>query len=324
MTGRLAGLLLVVALVAGCREEAQIATPPPPEVSIAQPIERTVTDALDYTGRMAAVEEVEIRARVSGYIIRVDFVAGALVKQGDLLFEIDPREYQSAVKRSEGEIARLQAVLARAVSEVGRTQRLRPSGAASQREVETAIASKGAAEGELKSAIAQLEKAKLDLQFTRVVAPIAGRVSRAELTAGNLVAVTPSGGPVLTTIVSIDPIWIYFDIDERSMLRVREAALRRTGRIAAPENVVSLNIPVQFGLANETGHPHTAQLDFVDNHVDQATGTMRVRAVVPNADRIFSPGFFVRVSFRSASRIRRCWSRSAPSARIRIASTCSS
>jgi RND family efflux transporter MFP subunit len=283
-------------LVPGCRrEEAQIAAPPPPEVSIAQPLERQVTDALAYTGRMEAVESVEVRARVSGYITRVAFAAGALVKRGELLFEIDPREYQTAVARAEGEIARLRAVLARAVSEVGRTQRLRPSGAASEREVETAIASKGAAEGELRAAIAQLEKARLDLQFTRVVAPIAGRVSRAELTAGNLVTVGPSGGPLLTTIVSIDPIWIYFDIDEPSLLRVRDAAVRRTGRTAAPENVASLNIPVQFGLVNESGYPHTATLDFVDNRVDPTTGTMRVRAVVRNADRKFSPGYFVRV-----------------------------
>jgi len=295
VTGRLAGLLLVAALLPGCREEAQIAAPPPPEVSISQPIERAVTDALEFTGRMEAVESVEVRARVSGYITRVAFEAGALVKRGDLLFEIDPREYQAAVNRSEGEIARLRAVLARAVSEVGRTQRLRPSGAASEREVETAIASKGAAEGELKSAIAELEKARLDLQFTRVVSPIAGRASRAELTAGNLVSVTPSGGPVLTTVVSIDPVWIYFDIDEPSLLRVREAAMRRTGRAAAPENVASLNIPLQFGLVNEAGYPNTARLDFVDNRVDEATGTMRVRAIVRNPDRKFSPGFFVRV-----------------------------
>jgi RND family efflux transporter MFP subunit len=285
----------VAVLLPGCREEAQIAAPSPPEVSISQPIERAVTDALEFTGRMEAVESVEVRARVSGYITRVAFEAGALVKRGDLLFEIDPREYQAAVNRSEGEIARLRAVLARAVSEVGRTQRLRPSGAASEREVETAIASKGAAEGELKSAIAELEKARLDLQFTRVVSPIAGRASRAELTAGNLVSVTPSGGPVLTTVVSIDPVWIYFDMDEPSLLRVREAAMRRTGRAAAPENVASLDIPLQFGLVNEVGYPHTARLDFVDNRVDEATGTMRVRAIVRNPDRKFSPGFFVRV-----------------------------
>ena len=164
-----------------------------------------------------------MRARVSGYITKVAFVAGALVKQGDLLFEIDPREYQAAVALRRGR-DRPAARRPRARSaEVGRTQRLRPSGAASEREVETATAARGRPRVSSVAATAQLEKAKLDLEFTRVTAPIAGRASHAEITAGNLVVVGASGGPLLTTIVSIDPIWVYFDIDEPSMLRLREA-----------------------------------------------------------------------------------------------------
>jgi RND family efflux transporter MFP subunit len=290
--------VLVSAMVvglAGCGESQPVASLPPPEVSVSQPIERAVSDSLEFTGRIEAVESVDVRARASGYITRVAFDAGARVKQGDLLFEIDPREYQAAVNRAEGDIARLRANLARAGAEVTRTQRLRSSGAVSEREVDTATGSKGATEGELVAAQAQLEKARLDLQFTRVTAPIAGRASRAEITAGNLVVVGADGGHIITTVVSIDPVWVYFDIDEPALLRLREAEHRRTGRPLTPENLASLQIPVELGLANEPGFPHTGRIDFVDNRVDPATGTMRVRAVLRNEQGLFSPGFFVRV-----------------------------
>jgi RND family efflux transporter MFP subunit len=298
-TGVTAFLALVSAIgagLAGCGGGAQpVASLPPPEVSVSQPIERAMSDSLEFTGRIEAVESVDVRARVSGYITKVAFDAGALVNEGDLLFEIDPREYQAAVDHAEGDIARLRANLTRASAEVARTQKLRPSGAVSEREVDLATASKGGTEGELVAAQAQLAKARLDLQFTRVTAPITGRASRAEITAGNLVVVGADGGPILTTIVSLDPVWVYFDIDEPSLLRLREAELRRTGRPLTPENIASLQIPVQVGLGNETGFPHTGRIDFIDNRVDPATGTMRVRAVLENKDALFSPGFFVRV-----------------------------
>jgi RND family efflux transporter MFP subunit len=298
-TGVTAFLALVSAIgagLAGCGGGAQpVASLPPPEVSVSQPIERAMSDSLEFTGRIEAVESVDVRARVSGYITKVAFDAGALVNEGDLLFEIDPREYQAAVDHAEGDIARLRANLTRASAEVARTQKLRPSGAVSEREVDLATASKGGTEGELVAAQAQLAKARLDLQFTRVTAPITGRASRAEITAGNLVVVGSDGGPILTTIVSLDPVWVYFDIDEPSLLRLREAELRRTGRPLTPENIASLQIPVQVGLGNETGFPHTGRIDFIDNRVDPATGTMRVRAVLENKDALFSPGFFVRV-----------------------------
>jgi membrane fusion protein, multidrug efflux system len=297
-TGIAAFLVLASAMGAGlggCGGAPPVASLPPPEVSVSQPIERAVSDALEFTGRIEAVESVDVRARVSGYITRVAFDAGALVKQGDLLFEIDPREYQAAVNHAEGDIARLRANLTRASAEVTRTQRLKSTGAVSEREVDTATGSKSATEGELVAAQAQLEKARLDVQFTRVTAPIAGRASRAEITAGNLVVVGADGGPILTTIVSIDPVLVYFDIDEPSLLRLREAERRRTGRPLTPENIASLQIPVELGLANEPGFPHTGRIDFVDNKVDPATGTMRVRAVLQNDEGLFSPGFFVRV-----------------------------
>jgi multidrug efflux system membrane fusion protein len=287
-------LIAVVAVGAGCGRETKVATPPPPEVSVSQPVEEPVQETLEFTGRTSAVESVEVRARVTGYNTKVDFTDGALVNAGDLLFEIDPREYEAAVLRAEGEVARLRAQLTRAESEVGRNQALRPSGAASARELERALAEKGAAEGELKAKLAQLDLARLDLEFTQVKAPVAGRVSRAEITPGNLVVVGATGGPLLTTVVSIDPIYVNFDADERSLVRIQKANIARDGA-ASPENIRAAEAPVLVGLAEENDFSHRGTIDFVDNQVDPSTGTIHVRAVLPNSDRLLVPGLFVRV-----------------------------
>jgi RND family efflux transporter MFP subunit len=287
-------LLAVTAVGSGCGRETKVSAPPAPEVSVSQPVEEPVQEALEFTGRISAVDSVEVRARVTGYITKVAFTDGALVKAGDLLFEIDPREYQAAVLRAEGQVARLRSQLARAEAEVARNQALRPSGAASERELERSIADRGAAEGELKTTVAQLDLARLDLEFTRVTAPVAGRVSRAEVTQGNLVVVGATGGPLLTTIVSLDPIYVNFDADERALIRVRKAAIAHDGT-ATPENVRAANLPVVVALADENDFPHRGTIDFVDNRVDPSTGTIHVRAVLPNPDRLLAPGLFVRV-----------------------------
>lgn len=290
---RTLGLALLLAVLAGCGEDAPV-TPPPAEVSISQPIAEPIQDMLEFTGRTSAVESVEVRARVTGYITKVAFTEGAIVRAGDLLFQIDPREYQAAVLRAEGDVSRLRAQLARAQAEVARNEALRPSGAASARELERAIADKGAAEGELKAKLAQLDVARLDLDFTNVTAPIAGRASRAEITAGNLVIVGATGGPVLTTIVSLDPIQVTFDADERSIIRLRKATIAADGT-AKPEAVAAADIPVSMALVDEDDFPHRGKIDFVDNQVDASTGTMLVRAVVPNPSSLLAPGLFVRV-----------------------------
>jgi RND family efflux transporter MFP subunit len=287
-------VLVLLAAGPGCNREATVVAPPPPEVSISQPVTETVQDALEFTGRTSAVESVEVRARVTGYITKVAFSAGALVNQGDLLFEIDPREYEATVMRAEGEVAQLRAELARAQSEVARNQALRPSGAASQRELEKAVANEGAAEGQLKAKIAQLELAKLDVEFSRVTSPITGRASKAEITEGNLVVVGVSGGPLLTTVVSLDPIYVDFDADERAVIRLRKAIIAREGK-SSPEIVRELKLPVQVALAGDSGFPYQGTIDFVDNQVDPSTGTQRVRVLLPNPTRLFEPGQFVRV-----------------------------
>jgi RND family efflux transporter MFP subunit len=286
-------IALVLLVVVGCGSDAPVA-PPPAEVSIARPVVEPIQDMLEFTGRTSAVESVEVRARVTGYITKVAFAEGAIVRAGDLLFQIDPREYQAAVLRAEGDVSRLRAQLARAQAEVARNEALRPSGAASARELERAIADKGASEGELKAKLAQLDVARLDLEFTNVTAPIAGRVSRAEITAGNLVAAAATGGPVLTTIVSLDPIQVTFDADERSIIRLRKAAIATEG-VAKPEAVAAADIPVSVALVDEDDFPHRGKIDFVDNQVDPSTGTILVRAVIPNPTGLLAPGLFVRV-----------------------------
>jgi len=286
--------LLVCIFGAGCGRETKVVAPPPAEVSVSQPVAESVQETLEFTGRTSAIHSVEVRARVTGYITKVAFEAGALVKTGDLLFEIDPREYQANVLRAEGDVARLRAQLARAQAEVGRNQQLRPSGAASARELERAVAEQGAAEGDLKAKLAQLDLARLDLEYTRVTAPIDGRVSKAEITEGNLVVVGASGGPLLTTVVSIDPIYVNFDADERALIRIRKAAIARGGT-ATPEKVRADHRPVFVALAEENDFPHRGTIDFVDNQIDPSTGTVHVRAVVQNSDRLLDPGLFVRV-----------------------------
>jgi RND family efflux transporter MFP subunit len=294
MSRRAAVTVVAVLVAAACGGETKVVAPPPPEVSVSQPIEEPVQDTLEFTGRTSAVASVEVHARVTGYITKVGFQGGALVNAGDLLFEIDPREYEAAVLRGEGEVARLRAELARAQSEVARNQALRPSGAASQRELEKAIAGQGAAEGELKAKVAQLELAKLDVEFSRVTAPIAGRTSKAEITEGNLVVVGTSGGPLLTTVVSLDPIYVDFDVDERALVRLGKATIARAGAVS-PESVRAAKLPVQAALADEEGFPHEGTIDFVDNRIDPSTGTVHVRALLPNGDRLLLPGMFVRV-----------------------------
>jgi len=287
-------VIVAAIIAAGCGHETKVVGTPPLEVSVSQPLVQPVQESLEFTGHTTAVESVDVRARVTGYITKVAFEAGALVNVGDLLFEIDPREYQAAVLRAEGEVARLRAQLARTESEVVRNQALRPSGAASGRELERAIAEKGAAEGELKAKLAQLELARLDVEFTRVTAPVAGRASRAEVTQGNLVVVGASGGPLLTSIVSLDPIYVDFDGDERSLLRLRKAEVARDGS-SAPENVREAKVTVLVALAGEDDFPNQGTLDSVDNKVDPSTGTIRIRAVLPNPKRLLTPGLFVRV-----------------------------
>jgi RND family efflux transporter MFP subunit len=244
---------------------------------------------------MAAVEEVEVRARVRGYLIKINFTEGAEVKQGEVLFEIDPRPFQAELDAAKGQVAQWEAKLTRAEADVARNERLLPKGAASQKDLDTAIADRGEARAAIQSARAQVERAALDVEFTKVTAPIDGRVSRAQVTKGNLVNASAGEATLLTTIVAVNPMYVYFDVDERALLQYQQAARARAGGSQQIPNVREAKIPVQLGLANEVGFPYAGVIDFADNRVDPQTGTIRVRGMFANTNRIFTPGLFARV-----------------------------
>jgi RND family efflux transporter MFP subunit len=264
--------------------------PPPPEVDVAAVVEKKVQDWDDFTGKLEAVETVEIRPRVSGYIDQVAFSEGKVVKQGELLFVIDPRPYQAERDRTSADVKRFRTALDLAKIEQTRVQRLRKTGAVSQEELDQRDSTVAQAEANVASAQAALEVAALNLSFTRVTSPIAGRVGRAIVTRGNLVTGGNNGGTVLTSVVSMDPIYLYFDGDEQAYLRYNQLA--REGERKSSRDAPN---PVMVGLANEEGFPHAGKMDFVDNQLNPQTGTIRARAVLQNPDGFFTPGMFARL-----------------------------
>src|ERR1700733_9977356 len=276
--------------LAGCGKSAGPEAPPPPQVSVAQVLEKRVKDWDEFTGRLQAVETVEIRPRVSGYIDKVAFTEGSLVKRGALLFVIDPRPYQAEYDRAAADLKRNKTALDLGQIELTRVQRLKDSGAVSQEELDQRKSTVAQTEANVAGSKAALESAALNLNFTRVTSPIDGRVSRAEVTRGNLVTGGINGGTLLTSVVSIDPIYLYFDGDEQTYLRYTQMA--KSGE--RPSSRDSGN-PVNGGLANEEGFPHPGTMDFVDNQLNPQTGTIRARAVLQNKDGQFTPGLFARV-----------------------------
>lgn len=283
---------LSAALLVACNKPATTApAPTPPTVSVASPIARVVDEWDEFTGRLVSPETVEVRARVSGYIDKVHFKEGSDVKQGDLLFTIDQRPYQAVADRLKAEVGAAKARAELAAGEAKRAEGLAASKAISTDTFETRLKTATEANEAVRSAEAALKVASLDLEFTEVRAPISGRISNARVTAGNLVTGGSSAGTtLLTTIVSLDPIHSYVQVDEASALRYRQ--LYREGRRTS---ALFDQIPAEMALGNETGYPHKGVIDFVDNQLDPATGTIRVRAVFPNADKLMSPGFFARV-----------------------------
>ena len=282
----------VLLLTTGCGKwggGAQSA-PPPPQVSVATVLEKRVKDWDEFTGRLQAVETVEIRPRVSGYIDKVAFTEGSQVKRGDLLFVIDPRPYQAEYDRTAADVKRYKTALELARIELVRVQRLKDSGAVSEEELDERKSTVAQGEANVAGSEAAREAAALNLNFTRVTSPIAGRVSRAEVTRGNLVTGGSNGGTLLTSVVSMDPIYLYFDGDEQAYLRYTQ--MSRTGERPSSRDTPN---PVRVGLANEEGFPHTGTVDFVDNQLNPQTGTIRARAVLQNKDGQFTPGLFARV-----------------------------
>lgn len=283
----------------GCREAAKPKSllPIVPPVSVAQPIPRKVNEWDEFTGRLVSPETVEVRARVSGYIDKVHFKEGSEVRQGDLLVTIDQRPYQASATRLKGELgaARARAELAR--GEAKRAEGLAANKAISTDAYETRRQTAVQAEDAIISAEAALKLAELDVEWTEVRAPISGRISNARVTAGNLVlGGSTANTTLLTTIVSLDPLYCYFEADEASALRYRQ--MHREGKRAS---AIFGPIPAEMALGNEQGFPHKGTIDFVDNQVNPATGTIRARGVFANADKLMAPGFFARLRIPGSS-----------------------
>jgi multidrug efflux system membrane fusion protein len=255
-----------------------------PQVTVAEVIHRPLREWQEFSGRLQAVSAVDIRPRVSGYVDRVAFTDGARVKKGQLLFQIDPRPFQAEVERLVAERTRTVSDLGLARANRARAERLISAHAISREEYERQVAAEASAQGALGSIDASLQEARLNREFTEVRAPIDGHVSRAIITAGNLV----TSASLLTTLVSDDPVYVYFDADEQTYLRYAKAKHDQAG---ANED----SSDVYIGLVDEDGYPHSGRLDFIDNQVDATTGTIRARAALPNPDGRYTPGLFARV-----------------------------
>ena len=284
-------LAVVAALtLTGCGSNAaaqQAAAPPPPQVTVAGVVSRSITEFDEFTGRFEAIDRVEVRPRVSGYISSINFTEGSEVKKGDVLFVIDQRPYAAELKHAQAQLAQAKSQLALARSEKARAAKLLVQRAISQEEFDTRASSDEQGVANVELAQAALDTAELNMSFTKVTAPINGKISRADVTVGNLVT---NGQTMLTTLVSLDPIYVRFDGDEQAYLRYQKALKDRAaaGRKNAPS-------PVLVGLADEAGFPHAGVMVFLDNEVDAQTGTIRTRAKLDNHDRAFTPGLFARV-----------------------------
>ena len=285
------GLAALASLNVGCSSSAQSKAnaPAPAEVSVAEVICKQIGDSDEFTGRLEAVNAVEVRPRVSGYLQSVHFKEGAIVRQGDLLFQIDPRPFQAEVDRLKGDLSQAKAQRSRAQSDFERAERLHNNDGMSAEEYDRRAAVRNEAEARIASTEAALRGAQLNLDFTRVTAPITGRVGRAEITEGNLVESGAGQVKPLTTLVSLDPIYVYFDVDEQTYLKF--ARLTQSHGASSHD----LRSMAQLGLADEDGFPHAGQVSFVDNQVSSSTGTIRLRATFANKNLALTPGLFARI-----------------------------
>jgi len=274
-----AASVLMTAALYGCSRPSEAQAPPAPSVTVAVPLVQAVQDWDEFTGRFEATQSVEVRARVGGYVSGVHFRDGDYVRRGQLLFSLDPRPAQAALASARAQLSQAQAQLALAQSELTRSETLLESQAVSQAEVDTRRGALQTAQAAIAAANANVRARQLDLEFTRVTAPISGRVSDRRVDAGNLVAGGSSAADVLTTVVSSAPIHFVFDGSEAVLLKYQRQARRGAA-------------PIQVRLQDESDFTRSGTLDFTDNAVDTASGVIRLRAVIPNADGFLKPGMF--------------------------------
>jgi len=290
---RLAPLGLVIALaLSGCGDKSpQQAAQPAPPVTVAQPVKRTVTDWDEFTGRFEAVEEVQVRARVGGFVTSVEFRDGAIVHAGDLLYVIDPRPFEAVALQADGQLSDARAKVELAKRELDRGLNLVQTSAVSEQVVDQRRQALQAAHAAEVQAEGALKAAKLNIEFTHVAAPITGRVSRHLVSPGNLVQGSDTGtSTLLTSVVTLDPIYVYFDLDEATYIKYSK--LWSEGRRPSSRDTAN---PVQVTLAGETKPSHDGTINFLDNRLDVSTGTLRSRAVIKNTDLSILPGQFGRV-----------------------------
>ena len=284
------GVMLLSLLLVGCDNSvAQNAAPPAPAVSAADVLVKSISQWDSFNGRIEAVESVQLRPRVSGYIDKVNYTDGQEVKKGEVLFTIDDRTYRAALEQAQANLARAKTQASLAQSEANRTDKLVNTNVVSREEWEQRRSAATQAQADIRAAQAAVDAAQLNLDFTKVTAPIDGRASRALITSGNLVTAGDTAS-VLTTLVSQKTVYVYFDVDESTYLHYQNLA--RSGQGASSNHTA---LPVEIGLTGEEGYPHQGKVDFLDNQLTPSTGTIRMRALLDNAQRQFTPGLFARV-----------------------------
>jgi RND family efflux transporter MFP subunit len=291
-------ILLLVWIIAGCSKENEFVEPPPPKVSVAQPVQQDVTNYLEFTGITRAFEEAEVRARVSGFLESMHFTPGTDVEKGDLLFVIDPKEYQAEVNGAKAEVQSAKAQRQWAKIELARAKKLFEQKAGAEADVVKWRGERDVAEAAVVRAEAKLERALLDLSYTKVTTPLTGRVSRNFEDIGNLVG---EGEPtLLTTVTRREPMYVYFSLNERELLKVLamyRQEIKEKGVDPAKEPARKAQIPLFLGLANEEGYPHKGTYDFAESTVDSGTATLQLRGVFPNPGNPpkLLPGLFTRL-----------------------------
>jgi RND family efflux transporter MFP subunit len=286
-------LLLVALLLAACERLEPPPAPPPPEVTVANPLRQEIVDWDEFTGRIVATAEVEIRARVSGYLQSVEFTDGSLVTKGQPLYVIDPRPFRASLAQAQAEQRAAEARLKLAENDEARAERLFKTRNIPEEELDNRRQRRLQAAAELEAARAAVTSARLDLDFAQVRAPISGRISRTLVTPGNLVKGNDQESTLLTTIVALDPIHVYLTAGENTFLRYLR--LTEAGkRVSSREE----RTPVRMRLADEESWTHAGYLDFVDNQLDRGTGTIQARAIFPNSGGALTPGLFAKVQIR--------------------------
>ncbi|MBT8363365.1 MAG: efflux RND transporter periplasmic adaptor subunit, partial [Deltaproteobacteria bacterium] len=291
-------ILLILGLITACEQKNTYVEPPPPKVTVAEPLQQEVIEYLEFTGNTRAFEEVELRARVRGFLNSMHFTPGTQVDMGDLLFVIDPREYQAEFNAAEAELNAAKAMEHRAKIEYDRAKRVFDKGAGRETDVVKWRGERDVAQAAIERAKASIERANLNLSYTQVTAPISGRVSRNYVDIGNLVG---EGEPtLLTTISRYDPMYVYFNLNENDLLRVMSMwrnRVKEKGYDPSKDSDIKAEIPLYLGLANEQGYPHEGIADFAESGVDTATGTLQLRGVFPNPGPayVIVPGLFARV-----------------------------